>query len=385
MLDTLRWLSLTVLPTVLAALLVRYTDREREPLWLVSTTFALGAFGAAVVLTLEIHVARFTAMTISAQQSGEGPALLFLFAFAAPIRELAKVAACWPAFRSRHFDEPYDGVVYAGAAALGFAAVENAFMLRLHHDGAVGVARALLSVPAHLFFACLWGYGLGRARRLKEPGGGFFLLFSAALVSHALYIHLVYGRPAGALVVAVPVLLAMSVVSYFLARDLRQRGDSQSPVTRLSLASIDVLSGPPSLRRVREAMGATGRPIALRWIAIGTAVMVGAMILGVAGSVALGYFARIDFSLVDEHDVSTTAPVALLGAGLLSAFPFAGFLVARASGIASLLEPAASAGLAIGVGLPAIGVVAPVAVVFGLALTPIGFALACLGAWVGRT
>ncbi len=385
MLDTLRWLSLALLPTVAAALLVRVTDREREPLWLVSTTFALGAFGGLFALALEVHVARLTGMTIEARASGEGPALLFLFAFVAPLRELVKVAACWPAFRSRHFDEPYDGVVYAGAAALGFASVENGFLLRLHPDGAVGIARALLSVPAHLFFACLWGYALGRARQTKEPGSGFPLLFIGALLAHGLYVHLVYGRPAGALVVAAAVLAAMSAVSFFLARDLLRRGQERSTLTRMSLASIDVLSGPPSIRRVRDAMGASGRPIMLRWIAIGTLVTAGAMVLGACASVALGHFGGVDFSIVDEHDVATTAPLALLGAGVLAAFPLSGFLIARASGIPSLLEPAASAGLAIVVVLGALGMVGPVAVVLALALAPIAFGLACIGAWVGRT
>ena len=34
------------------------------------------------------------------------------------LREAAKVADTWPAFRSKHFDEPLDGLVYAASAAL---------------------------------------------------------------------------------------------------------------------------------------------------------------------------------------------------------------------------------------------------------------------------
>jgi hypothetical protein len=70
---------------------------------------------------------------------------------------------------------------------------------------------------------------------------------------------------------------------------------------------------------------------------------------------------------------------------VLAAFPLSGFLIARASGIASLVEPAASAGLAIVVVLGALGMVGPVALVLALALAPIAFALACIGAWVGRS
>ena len=56
---------------------------------------------------------------------------------------------------------------------------------------------------------------------------------------------------------------------------------------------------------------------------------------------------HVDFSVVDEHDAATTAPLALLGVGLLAAFPVSGFLVARASNVPTLLEPALAAALAI--------------------------------------
>ncbi len=123
----------------------------------------------------------------------------------------------------------------------------------------------------------------------------------------------------------------------------------------------------------------------VRWIVVGTLVTIGAMIVGLAASIAFGHYARVDFAAVDEHDVSTTAPVALLGAGILAAFPLSGFIVARASGVATLLEPALSAGLAIVAALVLLGLAAPIALVFALAFSPIALALACAGAWVGRT
>lgn len=385
MLDTLRWLSLAIIPAALLVLLVRQTDREREPLWLVALTSALGAAFAGVAFFVEWRAAVWTGMSIEARVAGESPALLFLFAVVAPTRELAKVAACWPAYRSRHFDEPYDGVVYAAAAALGAAALENALLLRAHPDGWIGVARALVSLPAHVFFACMWGYALGRSRQTKVPGAELFLLFSVAVLGHALYIHIVYGRPPGALLATVPLLLGMAAVSFFLGRDLIKRGKAEkSELTRLSIASLDAFSKPPTISRVRDALRRADRPIMLRWIVIGTFVTVGAMILGLAGSIALGHAAHVDFSVVDEHDVSTTAPVALLGSGLLAAFPTSGFLIARASSLPSLIEPAVSSLFAIVTVLILLGMLAPVALVFAFALAPLAFGLACAGAWVGR-
>ncbi len=386
MLEVLRWLSLALLPAVLVAVVVRFTDRRREPIWLVATTFALGASFGLIELFLEGRAAAWTHMSIEAHQAGEGPALLFLFALVAPMREAAKVAACWPAFRSKHFDEPYDGVVYASASALGFAALENAILLRGHPDaGAIGIARALLSLPAHVFFACMWGYALGRARQTKTPGAGFPFLFTLALAGHGLYIHIVYGRPAGALLATVPLLATMAVIAWFLARDLARRSDRDASIsTRASIASFDALTRAPSLTRVRDALRRADRPIMIRWVLFGSFVTTGAMILGIVGAIVFGHLAHVDFSMVDEHDVSTTAPVALLGSGLLAAFPTSGFLIARASSLPSLLEPAIAAVLAIVLALVMLGMLAPVALVFAFALAPIAFGLACAGAWVGR-
>src|SRR5690606_28065841 len=95
-------------------------------------------------------------------------------------------------------------------------------------------------------------------------------------------------------------------------------------------------------------------------------------------------WAHVDFSIVDEHDVSTTAPVALLGSGILFAFPVSGYLIARASNLPTLLEPALASALAILLALVLLGLAAPVALVFALAFSPIAWALACAGAWIGR-
>ena len=73
----------------------------------------------------------------------------------------------------------------------------------------------------------------------------------------------------------------------------------------------------------------------------------------------------------------------LLGVGLLGGFPVAGFLVARASRSASVMEPALAAGIAIVAFAGLLGAAAPVALVFAIAGAPIAFALACVGAWLG--
>ena len=235
----------------------------------------------------------------------------------------------------------------------------------------------------------MWGYALGRVKTIKRPGPLFPVAWLLATAAHGLYAHLVYGRGPGALVGTLPLLLAMAGATFFAARDLAARGNARGASSSRTSVLLDrvsalYISGPPSLRTVREALRREGHPITLRWIVFGALVTVGAMTVGLGLSVAFGHWANVDFSVVDEHDVTTTAPVALLGSGLLAAFPFSGFLIAKASNLPTLLEPALASGLAILFMLVLLGLAAPVALVFALAFSPIAWGLSCAGAWVGR-
>lgn len=380
----LRWIGAGLLPALCVLAIVYFSDRRREPPALILFVFLLGGVGKLLTTYLEGRASGWTGLDMNAQVAGNAGALVFLFGFVAPFREASKVAAMWPAFRSKHFDEPVDGVVYSSAAALGFACVENALVLR-EHPGWVWFARTLLSLPAHVFFAAAWGYALGRAKRTKTPGAIFPMAWLVATAAHGLYIHLVYGRGPGALVGTVPLLLAMAIVTFFAVRDLVARADRSSRTSSLlERVSALYISGPPSLETVKQAMRREGHPITLRWVFFGALVTLGTMTAGLALSVAFGHWARVDFSVVDEHDVTTTAPVALLGSGILGAFPVAGYLIAKASNLSSLLEPALASGLAIVTTLALLGVAAPVALVFALAFSPIAWGLACAGAWIGR-
>jgi RsiW-degrading membrane proteinase PrsW (M82 family) len=394
-LSTLRWLLPSLVPA-LAAWLVWRSDARREPWKPTVGTFVLGFLFAAPAFWIQTKAAAWTGLDVRTSVAGDAGALLFQFALVSPMREAANVWATWPAFRSRHFDEPFDGVVYAAIASLGFASFDAGWHLLRHPAGAMWVVRVLLAIPAHVFFAALWGYALGRSRQTKRPGAMFPGTWLAATIGHALYAHLAYGRGAGALVALVPMLAVMATLAGLAVRDLRARGDrtSRLPTSdgtlggRLSAPSISLLpssSNRPSLRAMRDALRRSDAPLSLRWIALGTLVTIGAMIFFLSLSIWFGHGAHVDFAAVDEHDVSTTGPVALLGAGILTAFPTSGFLVAYASRLPTLLEPVLAAALAIVATLLVLGLAAPVAMIFAVAFSPVALALAGAGAYVGRT
>ena len=119
-------------------------------------------------------------------------------------------------YESVEFDEPVDGIVYAAAAGLGFATLENiiyvfsALETSIEFAIQTGLVRALISVPGHVLFSAMWGYALGRARFMPGPGrpavilGGLVL----AITMHALFNFLLYTTIGFALLVliVVPVL-----------------------------------------------------------------------------------------------------------------------------------------------------------------------------------
>ncbi len=379
---TLRWCLPALVPVGLFAWLLWRTDPRREPHLLVGITFVLGMLGAAGALLVTSRAERWTGLDVRVSDVGPGGALMFLFFVAAPVQEAAKVAAAWPAFVSKHIDEPYDGVVHAAAASLGFAAVETAVVLHANPVGAIWFARAALALPAHVFFACLWGYALGRAKHARRGLPIFPAAFIGAIAAHGLYAHFVYGRGGAALLAVTPLLAAMGFVASWLGRDLRARDDRPSRIP--SLPSRRLRRSPPSLSAVREALRAHDQPVRLGWIVFGAFVTLGAMIAGIGAGVMAARWFHLDLAAVDEQDVVTASPVLLLGVGPLLSFPASGWLIVRAAGMTTLLEPALATVLALLVTLIALGMAAPSTVVFALALSPIAWVLSFVGAWIGR-
>jgi hypothetical protein len=79
----------------------------------------------------------------------------------------------------------------------------------------------------------------------------------------------------------------------------------------------------------------------------------------------------------------SATPLMLLGTAVLLAFPTSGYLVARASGSPSVLEPALANLLALAAMVTILALTAPIAVLFALAVAPVALGLSCAGAWIG--
>jgi RsiW-degrading membrane proteinase PrsW (M82 family) len=206
---------------------VRRFDRARpEPWWLVLVTFAIGAAMTIPAAYAESGLAALTpyldphVMSLGGQLIGLPSAILAYTIAVGVVEEGVKLLGAWSlAGHRREFDEPVDGIVYACASALGFAAMENMrYFANARMAGTVVTARAFVSVPAHIFFSAIWGYALGRRLVAKKTSVlGWFLL---AAVAHGTFDALLSTDRAYAAAIVLDVVLGLGFV-YLLRKALR--------------------------------------------------------------------------------------------------------------------------------------------------------------------
>jgi RsiW-degrading membrane proteinase PrsW (M82 family) len=138
-------------------------------------------------------------------------------------------------YRTREFDEPIDGIIYAAAVGLGFATLENIIYVFSSLETSflfavqTSIVRALISVPGHVLFSAMWGFALGQAR--FTPGAardgvvrrGLFM----AMLSHALFNFLLFWN----LGFAVLVLVIVPLFWWLITKNIGLSLD-QSPFNR---------------------------------------------------------------------------------------------------------------------------------------------------------
>ena len=164
---------------------LRKDSYQPAPRRLIALTFGLGCLATIPAAVIEFVVLGESLLEEKADLAAIAPAMIFVVG---PVEEISKfLAVRLKAYRSLFFDEPIDGLVYAAAASLGFASVENVFYV-LEFGPEVMLVRAPVSTLAHLVFGCIWGYALG----LNHASGGrrrLLVIGALALgaLTHALF------------------------------------------------------------------------------------------------------------------------------------------------------------------------------------------------------
>jgi protease PrsW len=154
-------LALALAPGVAIAVYLYLKDKhEREPLSLLLISFFYGVLSTFVTLFISWPLEFL--LTINPQnvihQFGNA------FFKVALVEEFSKfIFIRFILYYNKNFNEPFDGIVYAGMVGMGFATLEN--VLYVYNYGvATGILRMFTAVPAHATFAILMGYYLGIAK-----------------------------------------------------------------------------------------------------------------------------------------------------------------------------------------------------------------------------
>ena len=196
-------------PVAFLIYILRFDRTEPEPLRMVLKILLLGALSVIPAAIFQLIFLELPLFKIG----GIAGAALESFLVVAPSEELIKLLVVLLfAWNNRNFNERFDGVIYTGTAAIGFAMAENILYV-LDLGLTVGILRAITSIPGHTFTGVLMGYYVGLAKfsatkleRNSNLAKGFLIAFSL----HALYNTLVLSDTAAA------ALMVPLVVFYFI-------------------------------------------------------------------------------------------------------------------------------------------------------------------------
>lgn len=175
-------LALAILPVIVLATYIYVKDRfQREPLYLLLLALLCGALSTIPIIFVEGWLSSLN------PYDGTGGALYTAYVVAGCTEEGFKLLALYMLiWRNRHFDEYFDGIVYAAFVSLGFAGVEN-IMYVFGSGVGTGIMRALLSVPAHFLFAVVMGYFFALAKFYRNRSWNMLMAFFVPMLLHGTF------------------------------------------------------------------------------------------------------------------------------------------------------------------------------------------------------
>ncbi len=161
--------------------------QNKEPLWLLAITFILGA----VILLIDIDILKYLLSFIDVENKvlSTGIEALTVSTTEEVLKFLVVILIIYP---NKHFDEPFDGIVYSVFVGMGFATVENLTFV-LQGSASLALMRMFTAVPAHFVFAVIMGYYLGKTKSNKKGQLIFIALaILIPIIFHASYDYFLF-------------------------------------------------------------------------------------------------------------------------------------------------------------------------------------------------
>jgi len=187
-------ISLAILPVIVLAFFIYRKDKfNKEPLDMLVKAFAFGCLSVFPAGIIEGILSSAYSMFGGDYLPGAVSGAYTGFVVAGCTEELCKLLFLMLAVRrSAHFDEYFDGIVYATFVSLGFAGLENVMYVFNQETFAAsimtGSMRAVLSVPAHFLFGVVMGYYYALYRfQPEDRGSNLFKAFFFPMLLHGTY------------------------------------------------------------------------------------------------------------------------------------------------------------------------------------------------------
>jgi len=176
-------LLISLAPILIIGFYIYFRDKwEKEPIKLLLLSLLFGGLTVIPILIVDAFLE-----PLGENLTDLSKAAFDAFVTAALTEEAFKLLALllliW---KSKEFNEKFDGIVYGVFISLGFAMVENLIYVLRDSDGvSVGILRAVTAVPAHALFGVVMGYHFALAK--FEPAKRSFELFLAFFVPFLLH------------------------------------------------------------------------------------------------------------------------------------------------------------------------------------------------------
>lgn len=231
-------LAAALLPPLFLMFMIYKMDKiEHEPVGLIVKLFVFGALSCIPAAIIEVIGDAVLGTFIGAGS------ILYAFIDAFFIVALAEEGVKHFVLKRitwKHpaFDYHFDGVVYAVAASLGFAALENIMYICL--EGAslsaglsLAVSRGLMSIPGHCIFGIFMGISYSRAKhaeRMQNPGQTRKRLKRSMLIPvllHGFYDFCLFTGEDLFIVVFFIFIILLDIIAY---RRIRQFAREDTPV-----------------------------------------------------------------------------------------------------------------------------------------------------------
>jgi protease PrsW len=216
--DVLILVFISIIPPLAFLLYIHHLDSiEPEPHGLILKALILGGVAVIPAAIMEFLLGRLlgfaagAGMVPASVMEGVSAAAFNSFVVIAPVEEALKLGVVllfiW---KNPNFNEENDGIVYVGAAAIGFSMLENVFYVVQSGLG-TGIMRAVTSIPLHTFTGVIMGYFVGIAKFTPEKKAGYIGLgFIVAYLIHAAYDTFALSGTAVALLI-IPLVIALFI------------------------------------------------------------------------------------------------------------------------------------------------------------------------------